>query len=407
MDKEIVYRVEDGMDREKILCTTYQMRNFYMQFRDGFFTNLDVMNYIQHLAAAHMAKKGMNVLDVCCGRSLMLPLLRYYAKDIASYTGVDISKANIKEAMRGATAKNLEPKDLASYYPFRVGWKLGNVAEMSKVIPAEFADFVIYTSAIEHMHPVDGAKSLAECYKVMKPGAKMFLSCPNTPGNGYQTQYRAHVYEWGYDELKSKLAEIGFSIVQEVGLVTSVREMDEFYSKQEPALRDFYTRMKAYVPSAFLTTFMAIPFPLNLHRRVLADLECAFRKSHECSAAGMRRRDGRANVGAKVDALDGSGIGSITLDDTLKVMGDMRQAHRERTSGTGLDAAIGTAANLATPLLDNPPTRMGQTGVNAQDNQANLPSPQVRRKTRPRALFTNVCSRITQQRPYLASKVEP
>ena len=66
----------------------------------------------------------MNVLDVCCGRSLMLPLLRYYAKDIASYTGVDISKANIKEAMRGATAKNLEPKDLASYYPFRVGWKL-------------------------------------------------------------------------------------------------------------------------------------------------------------------------------------------------------------------------------------------------------------------------------------------
>lgn len=144
MDKEIVYRVEDGMDREKILCTTYQMRNFYMQFRDGFFTNLDVMNYIQHLAAAHMAKKGMNVLDVCCGRSLMLPLLRYYAKDIASYTGVDISKANIKEAMRGATAKNLEPKDLASYYPFRVGWKLGNVAEMSKVIPAGFADFVIY-----------------------------------------------------------------------------------------------------------------------------------------------------------------------------------------------------------------------------------------------------------------------
>ena len=87
------------MDREKILCTTYQMRNFYMQFRDGFFTNLDVMNYIQHLAAAHMAKKGMNVLDVCCGRSLMLPLLRYYAKDIASYTGVDISKANIKEAI--------------------------------------------------------------------------------------------------------------------------------------------------------------------------------------------------------------------------------------------------------------------------------------------------------------------
>lgn len=40
------------MDREKILCTTYQMRNFYMQFRDGFFTNLDVMNYIVILIMA-------------------------------------------------------------------------------------------------------------------------------------------------------------------------------------------------------------------------------------------------------------------------------------------------------------------------------------------------------------------
>lgn len=49
--------------------------------------------------------------------------------------------------------------------------------------------------------------------------------------------------------------------MQEVGLVTSVREMDEFYSKQPPALKDFYERMKSYVPSAFLTAFMAIPFP--------------------------------------------------------------------------------------------------------------------------------------------------
>ena len=56
MNKEIVYRIEDGMDREKVLCTTYQMRNFYLQFRDGFFTNLDVMDYIQHFAAAQMAK---------------------------------------------------------------------------------------------------------------------------------------------------------------------------------------------------------------------------------------------------------------------------------------------------------------------------------------------------------------
>lgn len=58
MDKEIVYRVEDGMDREKILCTTYQMRNFYMQFRDGFFTNLDVMNISSTLPLRIWRKRG-------------------------------------------------------------------------------------------------------------------------------------------------------------------------------------------------------------------------------------------------------------------------------------------------------------------------------------------------------------
>lgn len=260
MSKQVVYRVEDGMDRKEILCTTYQMRNFYSQFHDGFFSNLDVMNYIQHFKAAQMAKKGDNVVDVCCGRSLMLPLLRYYAKDINSYTGVDISKTNIKEAMRGAS-KKLMPNEYKTYYPFQCEWKCGNVAEMSKAIPVDFANFVIYTSAIEHMHPEDGERSLIECYKIMKKGAKMFLSCPNTEGNGYNTQYRAHVYEWGYDELKNTLNKIGFKIKQEVGLVMGAKEMDEFYNKQSEDIKLFYKTMKEYVPTTWLTAIMAIPYP--------------------------------------------------------------------------------------------------------------------------------------------------
>ena len=43
------------------------MRNFYLQFRDGYFTSLDVMNYIQHFKAIKMMKKDDVVLDVCCG----------------------------------------------------------------------------------------------------------------------------------------------------------------------------------------------------------------------------------------------------------------------------------------------------------------------------------------------------
>lgn len=271
-EKQIVFRVEDGMDREKILCTTYQMRNFYQQFHDGFFSNLDVMNYIQHFAAAQMAKKGANVVDVCCGRSLMLPLLRYYAKDINSYTGVDISETNIKEAIRGAS-KRLTAEEFKTYYPFKVSYKLGNVAYMSQYFPEkEFADFVIYTSAVEHMHPDDGRKSLEECYKIMKPGAKIFLSCPNTPGNGYNTQYRAHVYEWGYDELKNAVTKIGFKIMQEVGLVMGAKEMDAFYAEQPKEIQQFYRTMKNYIPTTWLTAIMSIPYP-KASREILFIME--------------------------------------------------------------------------------------------------------------------------------------
>lgn len=57
MQEKVVYRIDDNINRQDVLCTTYQMRNFYTQFKDGFFTNLDVMNYIQHYAVAKMAKK--------------------------------------------------------------------------------------------------------------------------------------------------------------------------------------------------------------------------------------------------------------------------------------------------------------------------------------------------------------
>lgn len=258
--KKIVFRVEDNMNRNDILCTTYQMRNFYSQFHDGFFTNLDVMNYIQHYRAAQIAKKGMNIVDVCCGRSLMLPLLRYYAKNINSYTGIDISEKNIREAIKGASHK-ITPKELKTYYPFKVEWKLGNVANMSSFIENNFADFVIYTSALEHMHPDMGGQSLRECYKIMKKNAIMFLSCPNTPGNGYNTQYRAHVYEWGYYELKNFLKKENFQIVQEVGLVMGAKDMDDFFANQLPEIQRFYKAVSSYIPKVWLTAIMSVPYP--------------------------------------------------------------------------------------------------------------------------------------------------
>lgn len=259
--KKIVFKVEPGMNPQDILCTTYQMRNFFRQFADGFFSNLDVMNYIQHHKAALLAKKDMVLVDVCCGRSLMLPLLRYHAKTIKSYTGVDICEKNIREAKSRSGIRKLEEDEYQTYYPFNVNWIQSNVAEMAQHIEHRSVDFIIYTSAIEHMHKDHGYQSLIECYKIMSDTGFMFLSCPNTPGNGYNTQYAAHVYEWGYDELKQSLDEIGFQIDSEVGLVAGARELEDMYKRMGGELHSFYLKMKQYMPTAWLTAFMAVPFP--------------------------------------------------------------------------------------------------------------------------------------------------
>ena len=258
--KKKVYRVEDGMNRDEILCTTYQMRNFYAQFRDGFFSKLDVMNLIQHYKAAKMCKRDFTVLDVCCGRSMMLPLLRYYARDIKKYIGVDIEEKNINEAKRRSGVKELTVP-LEEYYPFEVEYVLSNVANMSDKIPEESIDFTIYTSAIEHMHKDDGYSSLKECYKLMKPNSKMFISCPNTPGNGYNTQYRAHVYEWGYDEIKKAFDEIGFTIIKEVGIVSTRTKLKEYYHSKSKEVAELFDIMDDYLPNDFLTPLLSIPCP--------------------------------------------------------------------------------------------------------------------------------------------------
>jgi 2-polyprenyl-3-methyl-5-hydroxy-6-metoxy-1,4-benzoquinol methylase len=259
--KKVMLKIGEGDNPQDAYCTTYQMRNFYSQFKDGFISNLDVMNYIQHFKAGLMAKKDMTVVDVCCGRSLMLPLLRYYAKDIKNYIGVDISETNIKEAKKGASNKGLKEEDLKDYYPFDVDWILTCCSKMAEHIEHKSADLVIYTSAIEHMHKDIGYQSLKECYKIMNDNSIMFLSCPNTPGNGYDTQYAAHIYEWGYDELKEALDEIGFEIIQEVGLVMGAKEMNEFYATQSTEIQEFYKKLKAYIPTQFLTAIMGVPYP--------------------------------------------------------------------------------------------------------------------------------------------------
>lgn len=254
--KKVVFRVENGMDRNEILATTYQMRNFYSQLGSGFFTVLDIMNYIQHHNIVKMAKKGDSVLDVCCGRGLLLPMLRYYRKEIKEYVGVDIEPKNIGYLTKRVTDN--KPFEEENYYSFNVTYVESNVAEMANKIDNKF-DLIVYTSAIEHMHKDMGYASLEQCFKLSKNNTKLILTCPNTPEDkdGYDTQYRAHVYEWKRSELIEALTTIGFVIEEEFGLLANKTELKETLIKENILSEENFNILAKFIPSDWLIPVLA------------------------------------------------------------------------------------------------------------------------------------------------------
>lgn len=216
------------------------------------------MNYIQHHQITKWCKRGNHILDVCCGRGLMLPLLRYNCKDIGSYTGVDIEPKNAIFIKKRVTDN--KPLDSKDYYPFPVKFICSNVAEMSTKLNQSF-DVIIYTSSIEHMHKEMGQQSLFECRKVAKPGTVMILTCPNTPEgqNGYDTQYRAHIYEWKRSELLQGLKEAGFKMITEYGLMIGNTELKE--QGERLGLLPLIERLQQFIPNEWLLPVMTPMFP--------------------------------------------------------------------------------------------------------------------------------------------------
>lgn len=255
--KRIVHKVEEFDDRQDIYCTTYQMRNFYQQFKDGYFTVLDVMNYIQHHQVVKLVGKYDHVLDMCCGRGLLLPMLRYQKKTISSYTGIDIQKSNAVFRTRRVTDNK---RAVLGYYPFPVHFVEGDVSKMSSLLPSQFFNFIVYTSSIEHMHYDVGLQSLYEARTVAADGATLFLTCPNTPEDqdGYDTQYAAHVYEWKKSEILDGLQRTGWKLLDCYGLLMNITDIEKLLP---PEMRAVFNEQRKYIPSEWLAPVWATMFP--------------------------------------------------------------------------------------------------------------------------------------------------
>ncbi len=220
----IVNRIEDNTDPREVLCTTYQMRNPFRQFYDGVASELDSHCYYQHAYAADLCPKGGRVLDVCSGRGLLIPFLRYRGKKPSVYVGVDIKPTNAVWRLGKDPRRPTEQKE----WGFPLMFVESNVAEMSGPVRNAAGDLpfdlIVFTSSIEHMQPEAQRDTLVNCAKLSKPGTTLYLTCPVTESgrSGYETQFRAHVYEPTENELKDWLDAAGFAIHRRIGLCTTV-----------------------------------------------------------------------------------------------------------------------------------------------------------------------------------------
>ena len=274
---DVVYKVEPHMDPRNILATTYQMRNPYAQLGDGFFQGIDLMNYLKHYSCVMMMKKRWNVLDVCCGRCDQLPMIRWYKRDIRSYTGVDISRSNFMAATKTSARKKLaglrfapnwgSEEDGDPYYPFDIHLVESNVDSMAHPVTEQTGisqfDFAKFTG-IEHMPKESGIKALHQLRVILKSDACVVLTSPITEDkvDDYQTQYAAHLYEWGARELDDAVTKAGFVTESAHGIWAKFKGYREKLVEHYPNMVDDYDYMLKYFPKTIVHATFVVGTPM-------------------------------------------------------------------------------------------------------------------------------------------------
>ena len=165
--RDIVLKIEDGMDRRDVYSTHYQLRNLYHNFRDGALSPTDGFNLLNLLSAADLCPKRGRVLDVACGRGLLIPFLRYRA-ECALYLGVDNFPRNAiwkdgrdprKRSPKRCTECGHKPPYETKDWGFPTIFVESDTEDMAGPIrtklddPEAVFDLIVYTSSIEHQQP--------------------------------------------------------------------------------------------------------------------------------------------------------------------------------------------------------------------------------------------------------------
>lgn len=136
-----------------------------------------------------------DVLEIGCGTGDCACVL---ARQASRVVAIDISTGMLKQAQLRARRY----PELASKLEFR----RMNAVEM------EFADesfeFALSTSLIEHLHPEDVDIHLREAWRVLKPGGRYAVWCPNRLGHHGDRAF--HLCMMSHHDLRGRMIKAGF-----------------------------------------------------------------------------------------------------------------------------------------------------------------------------------------------------
>ena len=115
---------------------------------------------------------------------------------------------------------------------------------------------------------------------------------------------------------------------------------------------------------------------LYLARGILAHGKAALGTGHKRRPAGLARGEGGRDVLAEPNRLDADAFGAKPLDHCADLVVDLHQPLGQRLRCRRGHAPIGHARQPRPALLDDPPARMGEPGIDPQ-HDARLASQKI------------------------------
>lgn len=136
------------------------------------------------------------VLEIGCGTGDLTCALAQGAPHVVA---IDLSSRELRLAqMRAARYPQLQG---------RIDFRRMNAVRLE--LPDARFDFAISTSMIEHLHPDDVDRHLREVWRVLQPGGRYLVWCPNRLGHHKDQPF--HLCMMSHRDLRARMRAAGFS----------------------------------------------------------------------------------------------------------------------------------------------------------------------------------------------------